>query len=291
MNTAPTYRAFRAWALAQGYTPETLAPFVQADNPLKTAERLLIHLAGTRWDDEPLPYPKLRQLYRGSDAPAPAAPAPRGHVELADALISGRKDRPWLKPDQYTVTHCFTDPYLYVTLDADAPREGIKTLAHLAGALYLETDQDGPRVVRFPYEVLCRLAGMQWRSRGDQRAKALASMSTPVVSDAEAPRLCPCGAQLTGQASQRFCSPRCRMKASRANPHRIAKKRGSKSVTAMIIPTTPLLHRIEPARRADGSLRDTFSDVPTPALLDRMSTEAIEHNKRTKMKYGLGYWE
>jgi hypothetical protein len=55
--------------------------------------------------------------------------------------------------------------------------------------------------------------------------------------------------------------------------------------------TTPLLHRIEPARRADGSLRDTFSDVPTPALLDRMSTEAIEHNKRTKMKYGLGYWE
>ena len=228
MSTAPTYREFRAWALAQGYTPETLAPHVQADNPEQTAERLLVHLAGTPWDDESLPYPKLCQLYWGAAATAPAAPTSRGHVELAEALVAGRKDRPWLKPGQYTVTHRFTDPYLYVTLGADAPRDGIKTLAHLAGALYLETDQDGPRVVRFPYEVLCRLAGMQWRSRGDQRAKALVSVSTPVVSAAEASRQCPCGAPLTGQASQRFCSPRCRMKASRANPQKIAKRGGQR---------------------------------------------------------------
>jgi hypothetical protein len=154
MNTAPTYKEFRTLALSRGWTPKDLAPFVQADNPLKTAEHLLVHFAGTRWDDEPLPYPKLCELYRGSDATAPAAPAPRGHVELAEALVSGRKDRPWLKPDQYTVTHRFTDPYLYVTLDADAPREGIKTLAHLAGALSLETDEYGPRRVRFPYEAV-----------------------------------------------------------------------------------------------------------------------------------------
>jgi hypothetical protein len=31
--------------------------------------------------------------------------------------------------------------------------------------------------------------------------------------------------------------------------------------------------------------------VPTPALLDRMSPEAIEHNKRTHMQYGLAYRE
>ena len=59
----------------------------------------------------------------------------------------------------------------------------------------------------------------------------------------------------------------------------------------MILPTTPLLHRIEASRRADGRLRDPFTDVPTPALLDRMSIEAIEHNKRAQMKYGLAYRE
>jgi hypothetical protein len=124
MSTAPTYKEFRTFALARGWTPKDLALFVQADNPLKSAARILYHLAGTRWDAEPLPYPKLCQLYRGSAATTPAAPAPRGHVELAEALVSGRKDRPWLKPDQYTVTHRFTDPYLYVTLEADAPATG-----------------------------------------------------------------------------------------------------------------------------------------------------------------------
>ena len=103
MNTYPTYKEFRSFALSKGWTPKDLAPFVQADDPLRTTERILFHLAGTRWDDEPLPYPKLCQLYRGSDATsgrqASLAPAPRGHVELAQALVSGRKDRPWLKPD------------------------------------------------------------------------------------------------------------------------------------------------------------------------------------------------
>jgi hypothetical protein len=62
---APTYKELRTWAYVNAYTPETLAPYVQADNPLKAAERILVHLADTRWDDEPLPYPKLCQLYYG----------------------------------------------------------------------------------------------------------------------------------------------------------------------------------------------------------------------------------
>jgi len=169
-------------------------------------------------------------------------------------------------------------------------------LAHLAGALYLETNQDGPCVVRFPYEVLCRLAGKQCRSRGDQLVKGtvqveLPSLRSKVGPSTEAPRFCPCGARLTGKADQRYCSPRCRMQASRANPSRIAKKRGLRCVTAMDIAPPPLSHLVEVTRRADGSLRDTFTDVLAPALLDRMPTEAIEHNKRTQMKYGRAYRE
>jgi hypothetical protein len=218
VSTLPTYRQFREFALKRGLTPQTLAPYVQSDHPEKAAERLLIHLASTRWDDAPLPYPKLCQLYREAEATAPAIPASKGHVELADALVSGRKDRLWLKPGQFTVTHRLTDPYLDVTLTPDAPRDGIKTLAHLAGALDLEADADCPRRMRFPDETLCRLAEEQWRGQGDQRVERIA----PVAPNTEAPRRCACGAQLTGQASQRFCSPRCRKQASRANPQRIA---------------------------------------------------------------------
>jgi hypothetical protein len=63
---APTYKQFRDFALSHGYTGRTLAPHVEADEPVKTATRLLVFLAGTRWDDEPLPYPKLCRLYHGA---------------------------------------------------------------------------------------------------------------------------------------------------------------------------------------------------------------------------------
>jgi hypothetical protein len=46
LMTAPTYRAFRQLAISQGWTPKDLAPFVQADEPEKAAERILYHLAG-----------------------------------------------------------------------------------------------------------------------------------------------------------------------------------------------------------------------------------------------------
>jgi hypothetical protein len=101
-------------------------------------------------------------LYYGTTPTTTTAPthSAREHVELAHTVVSGRKDHPWLKPDQYTVTHEFTDPYLYITLGPDAPCEGINTLAHLAGASRLDAN-----TYRFPYEVLCRLAGQQWRRR------------------------------------------------------------------------------------------------------------------------------
>jgi len=66
----PTYAAFRTLALTQGWTPKDLAPFVQADEPEQTAERILYHLAGAvssqtgfSWDECPLPYPILCEVY------------------------------------------------------------------------------------------------------------------------------------------------------------------------------------------------------------------------------------
>jgi hypothetical protein len=59
----PTYRAFREWVLNDGCTAEELASAIEADDPFATAERILVHLANTHWDDEPLPYPKLCRLY------------------------------------------------------------------------------------------------------------------------------------------------------------------------------------------------------------------------------------
>jgi hypothetical protein len=66
----PTYQEFRTFALSQGYTPKDLAPFVQADEPEATASRILYHLAGVvssktgfSWDESPLPYPILCEVY------------------------------------------------------------------------------------------------------------------------------------------------------------------------------------------------------------------------------------
>jgi hypothetical protein len=68
---APTYKEFRQLANLQNWTGKDLAPFVQADEPEKTAERILYHLAGVissrsgfSWDDCPLPYPILCEVYR-----------------------------------------------------------------------------------------------------------------------------------------------------------------------------------------------------------------------------------
>jgi hypothetical protein len=69
--STPTYLQFRQLATSQGWTPKDLASFVQADEPEKTAERILYRLAGVvssktgfAWDDCPLPYPILCEVYR-----------------------------------------------------------------------------------------------------------------------------------------------------------------------------------------------------------------------------------
>jgi len=62
-----TYKEFREFALSRSFTPETLAPFVQSDRPLQAAARIMVHLAGTRFDDEPLPFPMLCQLHAAAE--------------------------------------------------------------------------------------------------------------------------------------------------------------------------------------------------------------------------------
>jgi hypothetical protein len=209
---APTYAQFRAMALAKGWSPEFVAQHTQADDPLKAAERLLVHLAGTHWDDAPLPYPQLCALYAGG-ASAPAPPP----VTVPP--------RPRLHPHQVSAKRDFGEFDLHVTLDADAPREGVKAVSHAVGGRQLSDD-----AYRLPYAPLCRLAARQHRDAQP------AAEEVEAEANAGADRHCACGTPLTGQASQRFCSARCRQRASRANPSRIAKARGSKSVTAMIPP-------------------------------------------------------
>jgi hypothetical protein len=72
----PTHKQFRDLALSHGYTSRPLAPHVEADEPVKTATRILVLLTGTRWDDEPLPYPKLCRLHHGQVAASMAAVSP-----------------------------------------------------------------------------------------------------------------------------------------------------------------------------------------------------------------------
>jgi hypothetical protein len=68
--SAPTDQEFRQLAMSEGWTSKDLAAFVQADDPERTAERILYHLAGVvasqsgfAWDDCPLPYPILCEVY------------------------------------------------------------------------------------------------------------------------------------------------------------------------------------------------------------------------------------
>jgi hypothetical protein len=71
-----TYQEFRTWALAHGYAGRTLAQHPQAGDPLKTATRILVFLAGTHWDRVPLPYPKLCHLHAHGHATSEAAKPP-----------------------------------------------------------------------------------------------------------------------------------------------------------------------------------------------------------------------
>jgi hypothetical protein len=67
----PTYQDVRQLAITHGWTPKDLAPFVQADDPERTAARILYHLTGVvssrsgfSWDTCSLPYPVLCEVFR-----------------------------------------------------------------------------------------------------------------------------------------------------------------------------------------------------------------------------------
>jgi hypothetical protein len=172
------------------------------------------------------------------------------------------------------------DPSYLITRCLDSAVDGqLRTLAHLSGGSKLDS-----QTYRFPYEVLCRLAGRQQRGERFEINPDIDADTASAAVDGMAPRSCPCGMPLTGRADAKTCSPKCRQQVSRSNPERIAQKRGSRSVTAMNIPATPLSHLVGPARRADGSLRDTFSDVPTPGLLARASRDSEEFNRRQAVR-------
>jgi hypothetical protein len=58
----------------------TARPGGRTGHPENTGKRLLVQLAGTLWDDEPLPYAKLCQLYHGdysTEKPETSVRAPR----------------------------------------------------------------------------------------------------------------------------------------------------------------------------------------------------------------------
>jgi hypothetical protein len=172
------------------------------------------------------------------------------------------------------------DPYALITRCLDSALDGqLRTLAHLSGGSKLDS-----QTYRFPYEIICRLAGRQQRG---ERFEINPDTDTDPAStsvDGMASRLCPCGKLLTSRADAKTCSPKCRQQVSRSNPERIAQKPGSRSVTAMNIPATPLSHLITANRRADGSLRDTFSDLPTSVLLARASRDSEEFNRRQALR-------
>jgi hypothetical protein len=152
--SAPTYREFRDFALSHGYTGLTLAPDVEADEPVKTATRILVFLAGTRWDDEPLPYPKLCQLYHGvTEAQAvEAKPKFPASIPLRDSCTSYRID-----DDSQSM--------LYVTTSDRTLWDSLAGLCNDAGGYH---SQDA-NVFCYLYEALCRMAGSQQRALGDAR--------------------------------------------------------------------------------------------------------------------------
>src|SRR6266850_1302057 len=129
------------------------------------------------------------------------------------------------------------DPYYLIVRCLDLSVDGqLPSLAHLSGGCRLDQT-----TYRFPYGVICRLAGRQQRgerftidSDGGVESNTPFDITTVTHKAPHTSCLCPCGMPLTGRIDQKYCSPRCRQQASRSNPERIAQNGGSRSVTGMI---------------------------------------------------------
>jgi hypothetical protein len=73
----PTYRQFRELALQRQWSVTWLAQRCKANDPTATVERVLTRLTGARFDDKPLPYPGLCEVYwqaKGTAAQGQARP-------------------------------------------------------------------------------------------------------------------------------------------------------------------------------------------------------------------------
>jgi hypothetical protein len=228
----PTYREFREFALSKGLTPETLAPYVQSDSPEKAAERILVYLAGTRWDDKPLPYPRLCQLYHSdypTDKPETSVRAPcilnqtlplevpdapplhRAWLDLFDAGWTLEKIADTWNQSLESVEAILDDlsqqplppePYLLALPKTEA--EGKKYRQLLRELAHRGWSQDSLNRITggiyFP-ELLATITGKVSTSRKSR-------------STLDSKRTCPCCKKRV-KGRQQYCSDACKMKAAR----------------------------------------------------------------------------
>jgi hypothetical protein len=238
----PTYKEFRAWALAHDYTPETLKPHVQAGDPFKTAVRILIHLAGTHWDNEPLPYPKLCALYNAAqEAEPPKAESPKPLMPLLPlppTTIVDPAYAPWLAlwesgwSFQKIADAWTTLDKPIIAADVERTLNDITLNPDRASRLVPSLPSTEIEAKRFRDTVRLRFNEYGWTVPqlvqhyfylGESYVRKLVSesyetltpktLTTRKLNTKKHPCQCGCGKRLTGR--QRYASPACRMRASR----------------------------------------------------------------------------
>jgi hypothetical protein len=233
---APTYKEFRTWAYVNAYTPETLAPYVQADNPLKAAERVLVHLADTRWDSVPLPYPKLCQLYHGESSsetrePSTLAPRPFNQIPRTEVLDVPPLHRAWLNLwdagwSVEKIATTWNQPPDSVEAILDDLSQQPLPPEHVTLSLPRNRAECDKR-----HQLLRELAERGWsqesllRITGCYTTEVLSSIIGKPSSKASAPRKsraklspsrrCICGCKKRLKGRQRYASDACRKKVTR----------------------------------------------------------------------------
>jgi hypothetical protein len=219
---APTYLELRLWALENGYTPSTLAPYVESDNPQKTAVRILFHLHGSRWDDEPIPYPKLCQLYHGEEPASSSLDSERsirmrvirearyvgeyGQDEIDNApCITFQQFRRLVKQRGWSERWLIEQvkPYL------DEPRETVHRILYGAHVPAHECSEQDGRVVEAHHEPMDEVA-IPYTCLIDLYHQATQPGPLP-----DGQRSCGCGCGQRVRGRQRYATPGCRQRAYR----------------------------------------------------------------------------
>jgi hypothetical protein len=225
---APTYLEFRLWALDNNWLPSDLATFIEADNPQRTAVRILFHLHGTHWDDEPLPYPKLCQLYRG-EAVASSAPEPMrsAHVRVPhETRHPGEYGQDEI--DQVPVVtfqqfrrlanqRGWSERWLIEQVKPyfDEPTDTIRRILHGTHVPTHECSEQDGRVVEAHHEPMDDVA-IPYTCLLDLYHQATRPSPLPVGQRSCA---CNCGQRVRGR--QRYANPGCKQRAYRSRTSRI----------------------------------------------------------------------